>query len=141
MSYKFLEDIAIADVAFEATGKNLEELFVSCALATTEVMVDLKDLSTKIKKEIKIENKDIEILLYEFLSELIFLKDAESLLFSKFDVKIKENKNYELAAKIAGDKINPEKQELKADVKAVTMHMFEVKKIDKGWKARIILDI
>ncbi len=42
MPYKFLEDIATADAAFEALGSTPEELFTEAALATFEVMVDTK---------------------------------------------------------------------------------------------------
>ena len=35
--YKFLEDVAIADIAFEAYGKSLNELFENAALASFEL--------------------------------------------------------------------------------------------------------
>src|SRR3989344_7247944 len=125
MTYKFLEDIAIADIAFDATGKDLNEVFENCALALFECMADLKTVKANIKKEIKLENKELDKLLYDFLEEIIFLKDTESLVFSKVNVNIKENKIFKLNSTIFGDKINKDKQVLKDDVKAVTMHMFE----------------
>ena len=39
MPYRYLEDIATADVAFEARGKDLAELFMAAAEATMNVMV------------------------------------------------------------------------------------------------------
>ncbi|NTU48413.1 MAG: archease, partial [Syntrophobacteraceae bacterium] len=39
MPYEFLDDIATADVAFQAWGKTLEEMFVSACEATINVMV------------------------------------------------------------------------------------------------------
>ena len=139
MKYKFIPDIATADIAFEAEGKSLEELFQNCALATFEVMADLKKIEPKIKKEISLKSKSIENLLYDFLSELIFLKDSESLLFNKFDVKI--DKESKLSAIASGEKINHQKHHTKLDVKAVTLHMFRVEKTKAGWKATVILDI
>ncbi len=141
MPYKFLEDISLADVAFEATGKTLEELFESAALATTNVMIkNLKTIRPKVKKKIKLRSKDIESLLYGFLQELVFLKDAKRLIFSRYKIKINQEK-IELTAEISGEKLDPQKQEHIVDVKAVTYHLFEVRKINKGWKARVILDI
>lgn len=142
MSYKFLEDIAIADVAFEATGKTLEELFESAALAVTNTQVkDLKSVKQKVGKEIKVESDSIEMLLFNFLQELIFYKDAELLLFSKFDIKIIEEKKYKLKGKAYGEKLNMKKHELLVDVKAVSLHNFKVEKTTKGWKADVILDV
>ena len=141
MTYKFLEDIAIADIAFDATGKNLNEVFENCALALFECMAKLKTVKAKIKKEINLEEEKLDDLLYNLLEEIIFIKDVESLVFSKVSVNIKKNKTFKLNATIYGDKINQEKQTLKDDVKAITLHMFEIKKTEKGYKARVIVDI
>ena len=141
MPYKFLEDISLADVAFEASGKNLEELFESSALATTNVMIkNLSAIKPKVKKKLKLKANTIENLLHEFLQELVFLKDAKQLVFSKYKIKVNEKK-VELVAEIFGEKLNPKTQVHMVDVKAVTWHQYEVEKTDKGWKARVILDI
>ncbi len=150
MSYKFLPDIATADVAFDATGKTIEELFISCALATEEVMVELRTISKEEERIINLENNFLDKLLYDFLEELVYIKDAELLLFNAFDVKIekREIKNNESAKKrygvhaiCKGEKINPEKQVLRTDVKAVTLHLFKLEQTKAGFIARVILDI
>ena len=138
--YKFFDHTA--DVLFEAEGKSLDELFEAAGLATEETQVDLKDVKQKIKKEVSLEKDNVEMLLFDFLQELIFLKDAELLLFSKIKVDVKEEKSiYRLKAQLVGEKIDPKKHNLKVDVKAVTLHRFEVKKTKTGWFARVILDI
>lgn len=140
MKFKFLKDVAVADVAFEAYGDNLNELLESGALALTSVMVDLKSIKKNIKKEVKLNSKDVEGLFYDFLSEIIYLKDAEQLLFSFFKVDVDENK-MELKAELEGDKIDYNKQVLDKDVKAVTYHLFKIEKLKKGYKATVVLDI
>lgn len=139
MVFKFLEDIATADIAFEATGKTLEEMFESCGLATMQVMADLKYVDKDVKKIVDIKADSVEMLLKKFLDELIFVKDSELLLFSKFDAKIKKNGGYRLHVTALGEKIDMKKHRLGVDVKATTMHMFEV--TGPPWKARVILDI
>lgn len=141
MPYKFLEDVAIADVCIEARGKSLNELFEQAGLASTSVMVELSSLRKKIKKEIKLEAEELGKLLLAFLEEIVYLKDTDSLLFSKYKVKITKDKMYKLKASCYGEKINPKKQILIADVKAVTLHMFEIKKVNGRWFARFVLDI
>ena len=116
MKYKFLEHTA--DVMFESYGKDLNELFENSALALEECMVKLSSLKIKNKHIIKLASSSIEELLYDFLSELIFIKDTEGLLFKKFTVKILKNKRFELVAECKGEKINRETQELSADAKA-----------------------
>ncbi len=141
MTYRYLEDIATADAAFEVVGRTLEELFRDAAIATFEIMVDVKSVEPGITREIMLKNRTVDNLLFDWLSELVYLKDADALLFSKFDVSIKKNGSYELKATASGETINQEKHILRSDVKAVTFHMFEVKKTGENWTARVILDI
>lgn len=141
MPYRFLEDIATGDAAFEAEGRTLEELFREAAVATFEVMVDTKGVETRITREVELKNEAVDGLLFDWLSELVYLKDAEAVLFSKFNVNIKKNDAYELKARVSGENINQQKHILRSDVKAVTYHMFEVKKTEENWTARVILDI
>lgn len=139
MSYRFLENISLADVAFEAKGKTLGGLFSSCAEATAATMVkDVSSVKPKIAKKLDLKAENAEKLLYAFLEELVFLKDAELLIFSKFRLKVTETS---VLGEIMGEKIDMEKHEMLVDVKAVTMHMFEVKKEKNIWKARVVLDV
>ena len=139
--YKFLENVAIADIAYEAYGKDLNELFENAAFAIFELSANLKTVEAKEKIEFELENEKIDNLLYDFLSEILFLKDSKYMVFKKVKVLIKENKKYELKAVLEGDTINPSKQKLENDIKAVTMHMFELKKEKTQWKATVVVDI
>ncbi len=139
MKYRYLDHTA--DVLFEAYGKDVNKLFENAALATEEVMVDLKTIKNKDSKEVRVTGKDVEELLWNFLDELIFLKDTELLLFNKFKVKIIQKKEFVLNASCFGEKINSQKHVLGRDVKAVTLHEFEVKKEKEKWKAKVLLDI
>ena len=145
VAYKYLEDVSIADVAFEATGKTLDGMFESAGLAVTNVMVkNLRSVKPGIRKTIKLENKDVEKLLFNFLQEFVFWKDKDLLLFSKVCVKIKEPKKpgqpYSMVATLSGDKIDAKKHDMLVDVKAVTWHLFKVEKT-KDWKCHVVLDI
>ncbi|MEM4714159.1 MAG: archease [Candidatus Nanoarchaeia archaeon] len=141
--YRFLENLVTADIAFEAFGKNLNELFTNSAMALTTTMADLKTISPKTKKIIKLQNTDLSALLIDFLNEIVYYKDAEALIFSKFKITIKqENKLWKLIAELVGENINWKKHKLKADVKAATWHLFDIQeRKGKGWRAQIVLDI
>lgn len=140
-SFTFLPDIAIADVAFEAVAPSLNELFETAAQATFEVMVETKTIIPTITKKISLTASTLENLLYDFLSEIIFLKDTGSLVFSETKVSVTEGKTFSLQATLKGASINADTQKLGNDVKAVTMHMFFIKKEKNGYRARVVLDI
>ena len=140
MSFRYLENIALAEAAFEAEGKDLRKLFTSCAEAFIDTSVDPSSVKPVIKKHIEIKGKNVEDLLFNFLNELVFLKDSESFIPKK--VEISEISDNFLKAVVVGDliKVN-EGQSFRADIKAITMHKFKVEKTDKGWKAVVVMDI
>ncbi len=141
MPYRYLEDISFSDAAFEASGSTLEELFRDAAIAAFGVMADTKTIKPLLTREIVLENEDVDRLLIDWLSELVFLKDSESLLFSVFDINISKNDVYVLKGAAKGEKIDREKHNLRSDVKAVTYHMLDVRKTGDKWTARVVLDI
>jgi SHS2 domain-containing protein len=139
--YKFLEDRAIADAAFEAEGESLEELFKACAQATFEVMAETKTVEARNREKIELKSDDLEGLLFNWLAELIYLKDLKTTVFGKYEIKIEKPDGYRLQASVWGEPIDAEKHKVKVDVKAVTYHLLEVKKTDDKWTAKVILDI
>jgi len=138
--YKFLEDIAIADSAFEAEGESLEELFEACAQATFEVMAETETVEAINKEKIELKSENLDELLFNWLAELIYLKDLKTILFSKYEIKIEKPDGYKLEASVWGEPIDVKKHKVKIDVKAVTYHHLEVKKTDNKWIAKVILD-
>ncbi len=143
MSYRFLEETAIADVAFEAEGKTLKELFESAALAVTGTMVkNAEEMKGSETGRFEIEAESVEMLLFHFLQELIFLKDAQQLLFNKYDLDIThDGDRWRLSGRTHGDRIDPATHELLVDVKAVSLHNYLVEETSGGWRADVILDI
>lgn len=139
--FRFLENVAIADAAFQAEAENIEELFQTCAQATFEVMADTKTIEHKYKEGVELVGENLEELLFGWLAELIYLKDVKSMLFSKFDVKIQKKNGYRLAASVWGESTDQKKHKVRVDVKAVTYHLLEVKRTDNRWTAKVILDI
>ena len=104
-------------------------------------MVDLDGVSPVLSHQISLTAEDLETLLFRWLAELIYLKDSECFLFGRFEISIRETTGWELETTAWGDRIDYEKMSLKADVKAVTYHLFALEQIPQGWRARVVLDI
>jgi SHS2 domain-containing protein len=143
MPYEFLEDIATADIAFSAWGKDLEETFIAASDATVNVMVEnLDSIQPLEKREFQLKNEKLDMLLFDLLQELIYYKDSEKLMLRVHQIQIKkEEGQYVLKAIAWGEKLDPDRHATRADVKAVTLHGFQLIKADPGWKTQIILDI
>jgi SHS2 domain-containing protein len=143
MPFEYIDDVAIADVAFQAWGGTAEELFVDAAEAVMNVMVaDLDTIAPRQHRLITVTAADHEMLLFELLQELIFYKDAEQLLLRVTAVRISgAAEGLALEAAAAGEILDPGKHDLGVDVKAVTLHRYKVERNDRGWQAMVILDI
>jgi len=143
MPYRYLDDIATADVAFYAWGRTVEEMFAAAAEATVNVMVeDPEEVEPLLEKTIAVSSDSVEMLLFEFLQEIIFLKDAERLLLrvGAIDIVCRDGA-CSLEAVARGEEIDAEKHRLGVDVKAVTLHRYRVEPFSGGWEAEVILDI
>ena len=141
--FKLLEKQVAAEMAFEAYGKNTNELFSNAALATMEIMVNTVAVEPKMKKIIKLQGEELKSLLIGFLNEIIYYKDAEQIFLSKFDVKIKQKDDgiYILTAEIAGEPLNYKKHQMRADVRAASGQQSELKQEGKKWTAKVVLNI
>ena len=137
--FEFLE-FATADVCFKAYGKTLEEAFANAALAMFEIMLETRNVEQKIVKEIEVKGEDLKSLMFEWLNGLLFYVDAESLAFSRFEVRIDEDQ-MKLSAKVSGEPIDQAKHRTKIDVKACTYHGMEIKQSDGMWTAQVLIDV
>jgi SHS2 domain-containing protein len=143
MTYRFLEDIATADTAFEAWGETRDELFAACVSALLATMVhDPELVRNRQSLAINLEHEELDLLLYSFLAELVFYKDARRLLLHADEVRIEGSEGaYRLEAILSGEEIDPKRHKLLVDVKAVTLYRLRVVQEDNLWRATVVLDI
>ncbi len=143
MRYRFLEDEATADVAFEAWGRELPDLFKAAADAVIAVMVDNPTaIMSQEDREFNIKNDRLDLLLYNFLEQLIYYKDAEHFLGVISQVEINSSaREWHAYAQAKGERLDPSRHHQRVDVKAVTLHDFQLKKERGRWRAHVVLDI
>jgi len=139
--YEFLEDVALADCAVAIEGRSLDDLFETAAAAIARLMVDPATLAITVERSIALEASELDMLLYDWLSEMIFLKDRDSQVFPHARVRVTGDGPYRLAADVRGGTIDPGSTALGADPKAVTLHEFALEPVDGGWRARVVIDI
>jgi SHS2 domain-containing protein len=143
MPYHYLDHIATADVAFKAYGSSMEEAFISAARATLNVMVEnVDEVKPRTQRSFSLEAESAEMLLFDFLQELLFFKDAEQLLLRVRSVKVTHGDAcWTINAHAAGEKIEESRHDMLVDVKAVTLHQFDLHQTTDGWQATVVLDI
>ncbi|MGC8720363.1 MAG: archease [Thermodesulforhabdaceae bacterium] len=148
MGFSYLENMATADVAFKAWGNSLEELFTSCADALLAITVSHpENIGPAEERAIELKSDSLDLLLHNFLQEIIYFKDADQLLLKVRDISIESVDNPDssslwiLKATLAGESLSLHGDDLLADVKAVTFHDFVLEKKDGRWEATVILDV
>jgi SHS2 domain-containing protein len=143
MPFRYREDIATADVAFEAWGETREELFISCSAALLGTMTAApEEVARQEGLAIRLEHEELDLLLWSFLQELIFYKDARRLLLHADRVRIEERDGlFSLEAVVSGEQIDAGRHRLLVDVKAVTLHRLQVAFRDSLWRSVVVLDV
>jgi SHS2 domain-containing protein len=139
--YEYLEHTA--DAKFLAYGGTLEEVFENAALAMFNIMIDTEKVSGDLEKEISLDSPDLESLLVDWLSELLYLFEVEEIIFGKFQIEEirEENGKYLIKALASGEKYSSESHPFETDIKAVTYSQLELKQIPEGWKAQVVVDL
>lgn len=128
-----------ADVGFEAFGKKPEEAFANAALALADLFLDIESVKPQEEVLIVASGRDHGALLVNFLSEILFLEDAEGWVFCDFEVQLGDGPS--LRAKARGEKFDPSRHRAKTLVKAITYHQLAFEKVPSGWRAKVYVDI
>ena len=140
MSTKPFEIIGTtADVGVVARGATREEAFVNAARGLFNLITDPETVRPAEPYPVTCEGISLEGLLVAWLNELIYLHDANHLLFRRFEVKISDDLRLEGTA--WGEPIDADRHPLNTEVKAATYHKAQVVEGPSGWEATIILDV
>ena len=76
-----------ADVQVRSWGSSLEEAFSQTALSLMATITpNLEKITPKVEREMTVEAEDIEALLFDFLSEFLYIFDVEELIFNQIYV-------------------------------------------------------
>ncbi len=133
-----------ADVQVRSWGPSLEEAFSQTAYSLISTITpDLKKIAPKIEKKITIKAEDKEALLFDFLSEFLYIFDVDELVFSQIYVsKIEKfNDNYKLQATLKGEKFDLDKHEIGIEVKAITYSFMNIEEKHASTIIDIVFDI
>jgi len=133
-----------ADVQVRSWGSSLEEAFSQTAYSLIATITpDLKKITPKVEKKITIKAEDKEALLFDFLSEFLYIFDVDELVFSQIYVsKIEKfNDKYKLQATLKGEKFDLDKHEIGIEVKAITYSFLNIEEKHESTIIDIVFDI
>jgi SHS2 domain-containing protein len=88
----------------------------------------------RLARRISLPFHDPEMLLIDFLTELLFLVETEELAFDEFKLEFEGN---QFIAKLTGAEL----ESILKEIKAVTYHNLEIQKTDRGLEVSIVFDV
>jgi SHS2 domain-containing protein len=128
-----------ADVGFEAFGATREEVFANAARALMYLVVDLESIALREQVPLEVQGTEPASLLVNWLSEILFLHDAEGWLFRDYEVRLLGETL--LVATARGEKFDRGRHQAKLLVKAITYHQLALEQTAGGWRAQVYVDI
>jgi len=135
MKYKILEHKA--DIKIKVFGKTLEELFKNAALAMAQILK--RDPKLRIhpnasKEKMKIKSLGREILLVDFLNEILARSQINKCLYRVSSFKIQDSS-------IEAELISYPVESFDEDIKAATYHDLKISQKDGRFEVVILFDI
>jgi len=142
-AFRFVDDVT-SDLTFEASGATLGEVFAAASEALLAAAVERPEaVRDVVERRVELEDTRLDWLLRRFLSELVYLLDAEHLALRARRVDVRgEEPELRLQALLVGETLDRERHVAANDVKAVTAYGLVVERKEHGgWRARVTLDV
>ncbi len=132
--FGFTEIAHTADWALRVWAPDLPVLFAQAAEGMYWLMETTLRPTPRAERVVDLDGADAEILLVGFLTELLYLGEADGLAFDRLDLSISETHLHVVAS---GAPIAAQKKE----IKAVTYHNLAIKRQDARYEVTIVFDV
>jgi len=128
-----------SELAVKVTGGSQADLFANSAFALFDVMLDLDKVEIKERLPLEVEGADRDDLMVNWMRELLYLYQGSGYLLKEF--VIREVKDTSVKAEVCGEKIDPDRHEIKQEIAAVAYHQSRMTKTGNQWTAQLIFEV
>lgn len=126
-----------ADYLYRCSGRTIEEMFASAAMAMFSLMFDRRDTG-KVSIEIGLESDNYEALLIDLLSELLYISEVERVVFSGIEIEIDD---HSLRATVTGENFDMEKHAGGTEIKGISRYGMDVVREGGDYRVDVIFDV
>lgn len=126
-----------ADIGLAARGRDLAEAFANIAQGLFSIITDIDAIEERETRVVEVQAADREALLFDWINELVYLFEVESLLLRRCEVSALSGQ--QLRAVCYGERYDESRHEIKLGVKSATYHMLKVDA--EAHEVQVILDI
>ncbi len=140
MPFVFIDHTA--DMGVRITAGTLNQLFEQAAEAFTAAICDLSEVGTVTTEEVSVTAPEVDLLLVDWLNELLWWFDARALLVRASVVTLsRESDRWRLRGTLSGERLDPGRHHIKTLIKGSTYHRLSVAQTPDGWRAVVVFDI
>jgi len=135
--YEYFEHTA--DLGLRVAAPDLPTLFADAARGLfAAIIANLAEVRLVQERQVTVDHGPTDYLLFDWLSELLFIFETEHLVLAEFTVHLSEKG---LSATARGEPLDAARHVLAHEVKAITYHGLKVEQTAAGWHAEVIVDI
>jgi len=128
-----------SEIAVRVIGNSQADLFVNSAFALFDVMADIKAIESRERLPLEVEGTDRDDLMVNWVRELLYLYQSSGYLLREFQVH--EVKDTIVRAEVCGEKIDPDRHEIKQEIASIAFHKSRMEKTGNQWTAHLIFEI
>lgn len=142
MPYRYIDENRPGEIGFESAGATLEEIFISSADAVVNAMVGELDSVRPLRtKRLELNDDSLQMLLFNFLQEVIHFGTEERLLLRVKECQfLEEQGEYRSVVLMAGESLDPLRHQPRGDIRAIKPDGFQLEKAEPGWRASVMLE-
>jgi SHS2 domain-containing protein len=128
-----------SEIAVRVVGNSQADLFANSAFALFDVMVEMESVESKERLPLEVEGTDRDDLMVNWVRELLYLYQSGGYLLKEFHIR--EVKGTVVRAEVAGEKIDPDRHEIKQEIASVAFHKSRMEKTGSQWTAHLIFEL
>jgi protein archease len=128
-----------SELAVRVIGGSQADLFANSAFALFDVIADVEKIEIKERVPLEVEGTDRDDLMVNWMRELLYLYQGSGYLLKEFNIR--EVRDTVVKAEVCGEKIDPDRHEIKQEIGAVAFHKSRMEKTGNRWTAQVIFEL
>jgi SHS2 domain-containing protein len=128
-----------SDLAIKVFGKSQSELFANSAFALFDLVTDVEKVEVRERLPLEVEGADRDDLMVNWMRELLYLFQGSGYLLKEF--QIGDAKETYVRAEVRGEKYDPDRHEIKREIRSVAYHQSRMEKTGDQWTAQVIFEL
>jgi SHS2 domain-containing protein len=128
-----------ADFMIHIEAQDIESLVEGTVMALSDSMFGLENLRPQTTKVITVSFDDVEMLIFQVASEVVFMFDTETLIPARVEAKMADDRTMEVV--FICDRFDEKRHKPRVIFKAPTLHGLKVSRKKGKLFVRILMDV